>query len=202
MNVAVPEYKTLPEVKLDPRGAALVVVDMQADFVSPKGKLCVPEARKTIPKIFHLISEARNAKCPIFFTQDWHRPDDPEFSLWPRHAMAGTPGARVVPRLKPLATDYLIRKKTYDAFFATDFDLILRQKGVRTLVVTGTVANICVLHTAGSACLRGYKVVVPEDAISSLTPFDQAAALRQISFVYQGKITRASGVKFIKPRKS
>jgi nicotinamidase-related amidase len=198
MNVTVPEYKTLPEVKLDPRGTALVVVDMQVDFVRPKGKLCVPEARKTIPNILHLISESRKAKCPIFFTQDWHRPDDPEFFLWPLHAVAETPGARVVPQLKPLPVDYFIRKKTYDAFFGTEFDLILRQKGIRTLVITGTVANICVLHTAGSACLRGYGVVVPEDATSSLTPFDQAAALRQISFVYQGKITRACGIRFFK----
>jgi nicotinamidase-related amidase len=202
MNPAVPEFEILPEVKLAPRSAALVVVDMQTDFVSPKGKLCVPEAAGTIPKIIHLISKARWANCPIFFTQDWHRPDDPEFFVWPPHAVAGTPGARVVSRLNPLATDYFIRKKTYDAFFATDFDLLLRQKRIRTLIVAGTVANICVLHTAGSACLRGYEVVVPEDAISSLTPFDQAAALRQISFVYRGKITRASGVTFTKPRKS
>jgi nicotinamidase-related amidase len=198
MNVTVPEYKTLPEVKLDPRGTALVVVDMQVDFVRPKGKLCVPEASKTIPNILHLISEARKAKCPVFFTQDWHRPDDPEFSFWPLHAVAETPGARVVPQLKPLPVDYFIRKKTYDAFFGTEFDLILRQKGIRTLVITGTVANICVLHTASSACLRGYGVVVPEDATSSLTPFDQAAALRQISFVYHGKISRASGIRFFK----
>ena len=198
MEITVPEYEILPEVKLDPRVTGLVVGDMQVDFVSPKGKLCVPEARKTIPNILHLISEARKANCPIFFVQDWHRSDDPEFSLWPLHAVAGTPGAKVVPQLKPLPVDYFIHKKTYDPFFATELDLILRQKAIRTLVITGTVANICVLHTVGSAYLRGYEVVVPEDAISSLIPFDQAAALRQISFVYQGKVTRSSGIKFLK----
>jgi nicotinamidase-related amidase len=198
MEVTVPDYRILPEVKLDPRMTALVVVDMQVDFVSPKGKLCVPEARKTLPKILHLIYKARRAKCPIFFTQDWHRSDDPEFSIWPLHAVAETPGARVSWQLKPSPTDYFIRKITYDAFFGTDLDMVLRQKGIRNLVITGTVANICVLHTAGSACLRGYDIIVPEDVISSLTPFDQAVALRQISFVYQGKITRSSGIKFLK----
>ncbi len=198
MDITVPEYEIFPEVKLDPRVTALVVGDMQVDFVSPKGKLCVPGARKTIPNILHLISEARNANASIFFIQDWHRPDDPEFSRWPLHAVAETSGAKVVPQLKPRPTDYFIRKRTYDAFLGTELDLVLRQKGIRTLVITGTVANICVLHTAGSASLRGYEVVVPEDAISSLTPFDQAAALRQISFVYQGKITRSSGIKFPK----
>lgn len=198
MEITVPEYQVLPEVKLDPRVTALVVVDMQVDFVSPKGKLYVPEARKTIPAILHLISKNRQANSPILFTQDWHRSDDPEFSLWPPHAVAESSGAKVVSQLKPLLTDYFIRKKTYDAFFGTELDLVLRQKKIQNLVIAGTVANICVLHTAGSARLRGYKVIISEDAISSLTPFDQAAALRQISFVYQGKITRSSGVKFLR----
>jgi nicotinamidase-related amidase len=197
MEITVPEYKILPEVKLDPRATALVVGDMQVDFVSPKGRLFVPEARKTIPKILHLISKARRANSPIFFVQDWHRSDDPEFSLWPPHTVAGTPGAKVVSQLKPMSVDFFIHKKTYDPFFGTEFSLLLRQKGIRTLVITGTVANICVLHSVGSAYLRGYEVVVPEDAISSLIPFDQAAALRQISFVYKGKITRAAGIKFL-----
>ncbi|MCH1927856.1 nicotinamidase, partial [Shewanella sp. C31] len=69
--------------------------------------------------------------------------------------------------------------------------------GVKHVVVTGTVANICVLHTAGSAALRWYHVVLPEDATSALTPFDLEAALRQVTFLYQGKVTRAEGVRFV-----
>ncbi len=73
-------------------------------------------------------------------------------------------------------------------------DYVLRVKGIRNLVVVGTVANICVLHTAGSAALRWYNVVVPEDGISALTEFDQIAALRQMDFLYKGKITTSDGV--------
>lgn len=198
MEVAVPEYQIAPQVSLEPRSAALVVVDMQVDFASPKGKLFVPEARKTIPAIHSLITKARKAKVPVIFTQDWHRPDDPEFLIWPPHAVEGTRGAQVIPELKPLRSDYYIRKRTYDAFFATDLDLLLRQGGIKNLVITGTVANICVLHTAGSARLRGYEIIVPLDAVSSLTPFDRVAALRQISFLYRGKITKSPGIKFQK----
>ncbi len=198
MQVTVPEYKIFPKIRLNPKTSALVVVDMQYDFVDPKGKLFVSEAPKTIPVIRRLIQKARQAKMPIFFTQDWHRPDDAEFSIWPPHAVEGTEGVQVIPELKPAPKDYYIRKRTYDAFFATDFDLLLRQKEIKTLIITGTVANICVLHTAGSACLYGYEIIVPVDAISSLTPFDQEAALRQISFVYQGKITKSEGIIFSK----
>ena len=79
-------------------------------------------------------------------------------------------------------------------FFETPLDYVLRVKGIRNLVIVGTVANICVLHTAGSAALRWYNVVVPEDGISALTEFDQIAALRQIDFLYKGKITTSDGV--------
>ena len=198
MEVAIPEYKIFPVVTLDPRSTALVVVDMQVDFVSPKGNLSVPEARKTIPVIRRLIERARKGKVPIIFTQDWHRADDPEFTIWPSHAVGGTHGAKVISQLKPLPEDYFFRKRTYDAFFGTDLDILLRQKEIRNLVITGTVANICVLHTAGSARLRGYEIVVPQDAISALNPFDQAATLRQVSFLYQGTITRSEGIHFLR----
>ena len=198
MEVSVPEYKILPKVFLDPRITALIVVDMQVDFVSPKGKLFVPEAPKTIPAIRRLIAKARKARMPVIFTQDWHRADDPEFSIWPAHAVEGTRGAQVAPELKPIPKDYFIRKRTYDAFFSTDLDLLLRQKKILNLVISGTVSNICVLHTAGSARLRGYEIIIAADATSSLAPFDQAAALRQISFIYQGKITNSQGVIFEK----
>lgn len=198
MQVTVPEYKVLPKIRLDPKVTALVVVDMQYDFVHPQGKLFVPDAPKTIPVIRRLIQKARQAKIPIFFTQDWHRPDDAEFSIWPAHAVEGTEGVKVIPELKPRPKDFYVHKRTYDAFFATDFDLLLRQLKIKNLIFTGTVANICVLHTAGSARLYGYEIIIPMDAISSLTPFDQEVALRQISFVYQGKITKAEGINFSK----
>lgn len=198
MQVTVPEYKVLPKIRLNPNITALIVVDMQYDFVHPQGKLFVPESEKTIPVIRRLIQKARQAKMPIFFTQDWHRPDDAEFSIWPPHAVEYTEGVKVIPELKPSVKDYYVHKRTYDAFFATDFDLLLRQLKIKNLVITGTVANICVLHTAGSARLYGYEIIIPTDAISSLTPFDQEAVLRQISFVYQGKITKSTGITFSK----
>jgi nicotinamidase-related amidase len=104
----------------------------------------------------------------------------------------------VIGELGPTPKDFIVRKRTYDPFFATDLDLLLRQKSIESLVITGTVANICVLHAAGSASLRGYEVIVPIDTISALNPFDYQTALRQISFVYQGKLTRSQGIQFQK----
>lgn len=196
MEVTVPEYEIVPELSVDARQTALIILDMQVDFVDPEGKLSVPEARKTVPAIRRMIEKARGAGIPVIFTQDWHRSDDPEFSIWPEHTVEGSPGAEIVAELSPREKDFFIRKRTYDPFFSTDLDLLLRQKEIHRLVITGTMANVCVLHTAGSGHLLGYESIIPMDAVSALTPFDLQAALRQISFLYQGKITTSTGLKF------
>jgi len=198
MEISVPDYKILSLVSLPPSRTAVLVSDMLVDFVTPKGKLFVKDSRKTIAPTRELILRARKAGATIIYIQDWHRPDDPEFSIWGPHAVQDTKGTRMIPELAPQQKDYIVRKRTYDPFYATDLDLLLRQKEIRHLVITGTVANICVLHAAASGDLRGYGIVVPIDTISALNPFDFQTALRQISFVYQGKLTRSSGIRWRK----
>ncbi len=196
----MPEIREIPEVSVEPRvevaaaTTALVIVDMQNDFVDPKGRLSVPGARATVPAIARLRGLARAHSMLVVYTQDWHGEDDPEFALWGPHAVGGTWGAEVVPDLAPGPRDLVVRKLRYDAFFGTSLEDELARRGIRTLIVTGTVSNICVLHTAGSAALRWMHVIVPVDGVSALTEFDQHAALRQIAFLYRGTITRSEGI--------
>lgn len=195
-DITVPEIPRTKKVDLREKNAALIVVDMQNDFAHPDGKLFCEEAPETFEKIGSLAGRARKAGVPVFYTQDWHTEDDPEFEIWGEHARAGTWGSQIVDELSPHDKDRVIKKPRYDAFYATSLDHQLRTLGVTDLVVTGTVANICVLRTAGSAAIRFYDVVVPEDAVSALTPFDKAAALRQVDFLFAGKVTRSDGVRF------
>jgi nicotinamidase-related amidase len=190
----VPAYAVEARVEIDPERTALVVVDMQNDFVDPRGHLCVNSAQATVPAIASLLDFARAHGLAVVYTQDWHPPGDPEFALWGEHAIEGTWGAEIVPELAPAAGDLVVRKLRYDAFYGTALDHELRQRNIKTLIVTGTVSNICVLHTAGSAALRWFQLVVPIDAVSALTEFDQQAALRQIAFLYRGTLTRSAGV--------
>jgi len=101
-----------------------------------------------------------------------------------------------VDELKPTEEDFVVKKLRYDAFFGTSLDYYLDVKGIRTLVIIGTVANICVLHTAGSAALRWYSIVVPKDSVSALNEFDYYSFLRQVDFLYRGVVTPSDGIIF------
>lgn len=193
----LPEIPWAEGIELPKGKTAVLVVDMQNDFVHKDGALPVPGASATIPAIRDLLQRARDAGVGVIFTQDWHAPDDPEFEIWPRHCVAGTWGAEIVPELAPREDEPRVKKTTYDPFYKTDLEGILRRRKIEHLVIVGTVANICVLHAAGSASLRGLKVVVPKDGVSALSEFDMLLAFRQLTFLYRGKaLLSAAGIAF------
>lgn len=194
-SVEVPDYEIHEEVRLDSSKTALIVVDMQNDFVKEGGSLVVPEAEATIPVIQNLLDVARRDGLKVIFTQDTHTDGDPEWEIWPEHVREGSWGWRIVQELQPRDDELVIRKVRYDAFYGTHLDHFLRLWGVDTLLICGTVANICVHYTAASAALRWYDVVVPKDAVSALDPFDMEASLRQTAFLFGGAITTTGGLK-------
>ena len=193
-TVEVPEYEVLGEVRVDPAKTALIVVDMQNDFVKEGGSLVVPDAEGTIPAIQDLLRLARDSGMKVVFTQDSHTEGDPEWDIWPEHVREGTWGWDIVGELGPREDELVVRKVRYDAFYGTHLDHYLRLWGVDTLILCGTVANICVHYTAASAALRWYDVIIPRDAISALDPFDLESSLRQTAFLFNGTITETGAI--------
>jgi len=194
-DVEVPQYEIHDRVQLDPATTALVVIDMQNDFVKEGGSLQVPDARSTIPVIQRLLEQARGSGARVVFSQDTHGEDDPEFAIWPEHAREGTWGWEIVQELAPREGEVVLRKPRYDAFYRTDLEELLEEWDTRTLVICGTVANICVHYTAASAALRWYDVVIPRDATSALERFDLESSLRQTAFLFAGRVTDAAGIE-------
>src|ERR671916_521545 len=194
-TVEVPEYEIHDEVRVDPGRTALIVVDMQNDFVKYGGTLVVPDAEGTVPAIQSLLALARGSGMKVIFTQDTHGEDDPEWAIWPEHVRENSWGWRIVDELEPQDGELVISKVRYDAFYGTHLDHFLRLWGVDTLVLCGTVANICVHYTAASAALRWYRVIVPKDATSALDPFDLESSLRQTAFLFNGIITQSKAIK-------
>ncbi|MBV9453567.1 MAG: cysteine hydrolase [Rubrobacter sp.] len=193
-RVEVPRYEMHEEVEVDPSKTALIVVDMQNDFVKKGGTLVVPDAEATIPKIKGLLALARGSGMKVIFTQDTHNEGDPEWEIWPEHVREDSWGWQIVDELRPLEDELVIRKVRYDAFYGTHLDHFLRTWNMDTLILCGTVANICVHYTAASAALRWFKVTIPKDATSALEPFDLESSLRQTSFLFNGKITQSRAI--------
>lgn len=153
---------------------------MLNDFVKESGALPVKDAAKLIPKINEKIGEFRSRGEPVIFIADSHAPDDKEFEIWPRHCVKGTPGAQVVDELDKKEEDEVVEKTTYSAFYKTRLEEVLKEKGVDELVLTGVLTDICVLHTAADAAMRGYKVKVLKDCVASSTQEKHEWALKHM----------------------
>jgi len=171
---------------------ALLVIDMLNDFVREGAVLEVPQTRRILPALQVRLATAREAGIPVIFVCDAHAADDREFTRmgWPPHAVRGTPGAEVVSELAPLPGEKIVYKTTYSGFVGTDLAEVLESLGVKELILTGCVTNICVLYTAADAVMRGLQVTVPANLVASLDDADGAFALRQMEQVLGVKVLR------------
>lgn len=192
-KVEIPEIQFKDKVTLPVEKTALIVVDMQNDFVKPEGSLVVEAASETVPNIEKLLESARRAGVRIAFTQDTHFEGDREWEIWPEHCRADTWGWQIIDELKPQENEIICQKNRYDGFYGTWLEHFLKVWQIEHLVITGTVSNICVGHTAASAGLRWFHIVVPANGISALTEFDQALTLRQVSWLYLGDVVKSVG---------
>jgi nicotinamidase-related amidase len=192
--VEVPEYEVRDSVRVDPGRTTLIVGDMQNDFVKGGGTLVVPTAEDTLPAIRGLLDRARESGMKVVFVQDTHREGDPEWGIWGEHCREGSWGWQVVDELAPREDEVTIRKPRYDAFYGTQLEHQLRLWGVDTLIICGTVANICVHYTASSAAMRWFKVLVPKDCISSFNNFDMEASLSQTASLL-GAVTGSADIE-------
>ncbi len=196
----------------EPGRTALVVVDMQRGFLDPGEAMEVPPAREIVPAIQSLLSLFRAKRLPVVFTEFVYSESVPVLigSLHPEHravapgaprgfggpssaCLEGTPSAETVPALAPRPGEIVVRKRGYDAFAGTQLDTALRALNVTSLVVTGTMTDICVLATVTAALHRQYRVTVVQDGVATLWPEIQRAALDIIGRAY-GRVATAKEV--------
>ena len=196
----------------EPGRTALVVVDMQRGFLDPGEAMEVPPAREIVPVIQRLLEVFRARRLPVVFTEFVYSPSAPVLigALHPEHQPAppgaprgfgrpssscleGTASAEIVPDLAPRPGELVVRKPGYDAFQGTVLDGALRARNVTSLVVTGTMTDICVLATVTAALHREYRVTVVEDGVATLWPEVQRAALDIIGRAY-GRVATAKDV--------
>jgi nicotinamidase-related amidase len=197
-TIEVPEYEVQDGIRVDPSRTALIIGDMQNDFVTEGGTLVVPSAEGTIPAIRTLLELARESDMRVVFIQDTHNDGDPEWEIWGKHCREGSWGWQVVDELAPGEDEATIRKPRYDAFYGTSLEHMLRLWDVDTLIICGTVANICVHYTAASAAMRWFNVIVPRDCISSFNDFDMETSLSQTASLL-GEVTSSERISIGEP---
>lgn len=181
------------------RNPALLVVDMQNDFVRVGAALEVVDARATIPANKALIDLFRARNLPVVYTKFITFPAPVLLWEWSPQALPPTKccwkGHRrfypdigreeectaVIDELAPRPGEHQVEKFNYGAFHATSLEFILRSMGVESVVVTGTVTQICVEETARQAFHHGFRTTLVRDAVSSFDPELHAATLKNFA---------------------
>lgn len=181
---------------------ALLIIDMQRDFLEPDGfgemlGNDVSQLRRTIEPNRVLLAAWRVAGLTVIHTREGHRPDlsdlPPSKKIRGRGAITigdagpmgrilirGEAGHDIIPELYPLPLEPVIDKPGKGAFFATDLQAILQNRGITQLVVTGVTTEVCVNTTIREANDRGYECLVPEDCTGSYFPEFQEMGLKMI----------------------
>ena len=171
-------------------------IDSQLDFLYPAGALYVPRAERIVPAIARLNRFAAAHGIPVVSTTDAHAEDDPEFSVWPPHCVAGTWGQRkaeatlldgriVIPnRACDMALEgapqIVVEKQTVDVFLAPNLGRVVERLNADRYVVYGVVTEICVLYAVRGLLKTGQPVTVVTDAVEALTAEASARALEEV----------------------
>jgi ureidoacrylate peracid hydrolase len=202
--------------KVDPRNAALIVVDVQNDFAANGGAfdlegLNITLFQEMIPRLVKFIDEAREAKIPVIYiqnsynsVQNWYLSDafleqaarkrKGSYTQRPV-AVKGTWGWEFYDGIKPLPNEMVVAKHRFSAFVDTDLDLILRSKNIKALVMTGIATNVCVETTARMGFMKDYHIVVVGDCCASYSRHLHETALENIETIFGQVVTAQDVVK-------
>ncbi len=184
---------------IDLDATALLVIDMQRDFLEPHGFGAslgndVRLLRRAIAPIRQVLAAARARGLPVIHTQEGHRPDlsdcpPTKLERWPvgarigdsgpmgRLLVRGEPGHQLIPELAPLPGEWVVDKPGKSAFHAAALEDLLQRRRIRYLLLTGVTTDVCCLATTIAANDRGFHVLVLADCVASYSPQRHDAAL-------------------------
>ncbi|HXS40352.1 MAG TPA: isochorismatase family cysteine hydrolase [Stellaceae bacterium] len=188
--------------------SALVIVDMQNDFVHPEGgfahrarenpeaKIDLPFLMGTVPYAKRLADSFRRAGRPVVYIAHVLKPDysDAQFPYWraTRGSLSGnrtfitegTWGAQIIDELKPLPGEHLVVKKGFGGFSNTPLDTILRNLGVTTCVICGVTTCVCVSTTVRGGVEHNYRMILVSDAVAEVHRDTHEAELKTMARVF------------------
>lgn len=184
--------------KLDPKRLALLVIDLQIDFVSPDGYLAkrgydVAPVRAILPAVRAVIEAVRRLGGLIVYTRQGYRADLADMTPYERFRrqrgglegtrvlVRGSPGFEIVPELPVLPEDAIVDKTANGAFTYTDLEQVLRVRQIEHLLFTGCTTDVCVHSTLREAHDRNFQCLLIEDACASGDAYAHAAAVHMVT---------------------
>jgi biuret amidohydrolase len=188
---------------------ALVVIDVQKGELlgeSVTGIPVMPGAAERHGRIRELIDAARGGGVPVVFIQEVHKRSGIDFGreldgAEGPHCIEGEAATDLADGLDPTPDEYLIRKRRYSAFFATELDLVLRSLGAETLILVGALTDVCVHYTAVDAHQHDYRFRVVEDCVGGSSQEAHEAALNAMAYLQRGAVVRSADVfEQLRPR--
>lgn len=167
--------------------AALLVIDMQNQFVHPDGDLYLNGSRHIIKRIVRLTRLFREQKRPVIYTRHEHATDNSDLGMmdawWSgAHIFKGTWNSEIIEKLTPEAGDIIVSKNRYSAFLGTNLQEILQQHEVSQLVITGVMTNLCCETTAREAFMRDYAVYFCLDGTTTISDEMARGTLQNLAY--------------------
>jgi nicotinamidase-related amidase len=197
-----------PPVPADPAvvpdGSVLVVVDVQGGSVAAEDtgipKMSDAGSRRArVERVKELVAACRASGVPVVFVQEVHKRTLIDFGreldgAEGVHALEGDATTELAPGLEPGPDEYLIRKRRYSAFFATELDLVVRSYGARAVLLVGGLTDVCVHYTAVDAHQHDYRIRVVEDCVGGSSQDAHEAALRAMVYLQRDALVQSADV--------
>ncbi|MDO8188490.1 isochorismatase family cysteine hydrolase [Conexibacter sp. JD483] len=180
---------------------ALIVVDVQGDPGGSSPGIAHTDGKAVrYQRVLDLVATARANHVPVVFIQEVHKPSLVDIGreldgAEGVHCVEGEPSTELAPDLVPGPDEFLIRKRRYSAFFATELDLVLRSHGIRTVVLVGGLTDVCIHYTAVDAHQHDYHLRVVADAVGGSSVPAHDAALRAIEYLQRDALTTTAAMK-------
>jgi len=206
--------KLVSHETIDAARSALVVIDMQNYFVAEGFPLEVPVAREIVPNINRLATAMRDVGGLVVWIQTTATGGLERWGNHHRYTLSAeaartrlasldeaAEGFKLYPTLEPAPADPRVKKITYSAFIAgsSDLDTLLRRRGIETVLIAGTVTNVCCESSARDAMMLDYRVIMVSDANAALTDEEHAATLNSFLVAFGDVMTSDDVIQRLTP---
>ncbi|MDQ3584662.1 MAG: cysteine hydrolase family protein [Pyrinomonadaceae bacterium] len=181
----------------DKAEVALILIDVINDLEFERGEEVLRQALPMAEKIKVLKRRVKEASVPVVYVNDNFGKWQSDFSKLLKHCLEdGVCGQPLAELLRPEPDDYFVLKPKHSGFFSTTLDILLGYLQVKTLIMTGLTADICVLFTASDAYMRDFHLAIPADCVASADPEETKHALEHMRRVLKADTKPSTEIDF------